>query len=844
MKKTYLYILASLLLTPFLHGEKGEFVANKNIYPFFAGPPPLNGKYFLNPVNIKKGDNRYSKIITEDMTKGVVNTFHVPLLENTPPVYNRLMVREIKIMDDAGNDITAKGVLSAKAENATLRYPERVTDKDLSAQSCSYTYPPQRGKDQKGWYDFSFTVPVKISSVRISSGRPRVEEGDEYINLASKYAIYAEKGSGWELIDGTETDSNTNPEVVIQFAPVRTKKLRIAINGQTSPGKVSMKHISKLKIPENDPFFIGIRGANVYKSFTDVIMDKSGYEAWKKAHPGFLGFPVEEWDNAYRTLLRAKDLAGMLQKSGVSSKNADRIAAKIVKPSTRKEALAGLKLIHDGLTGLHFGDKSKMIFLDCALAFNHYAMEWGCGYVFIETTSAGYQRHQPQMYFVRGASRQYGIPWGWYIAVGMNGKKGYTDPDYIGTWSMNAAGGSGGISPSLNKRDRYLAWLSGAEMVRNEVWPWTYCMDKDKDGIYELSPHGEVMKEWYDFIRKNPDRGVSYAPVALGLPFEHGVSPIQGGKVFGYFPCNAGDIMTEGVLRAIVPWMMHKIKEKPQEWAHCGSPYGDIYDVILPETPSGPVKAEVLKNYRAFFMNGEHSPSEALVRRFVQYVKEGGTLIINTRQLGKYFADSFLGASLTGNTLPVVGEIFSPDGKKLFALPAKYEFDEIRLSGAEVLLKDSSGNILACSNDVGKGRVILTTPCMLVHKNAEKTSFPYTAWKKFPFINWILDNLVKDLVPVSIDLPEIQYGLNILEEGILLYLFNNEGVHKTGSTAEKLDEKESRTVTIGLKKLQADTVMELRSGKKLKVDKESNSFKITIGPGDVAVIRIPVKDLK
>lgn len=844
MNKTLFISFAGLLLMPLLYGEKGEFVANKNIYPFFKGPAPLNGKYFLNQIRVDPADKKYREIAKEAMTKGVVNSFYVPLLETTPPMYNRLMVREIKLMDQKGADITKKAKLSAGAEKAQLRYMQRVTDKDLSPQSCSYTYPPLRGKDQKGWYDFSFSTPVEISSVLLSSGRPRVEEGEEYINVASKYALYAEKNGKFQLIKGTQISGNTDPEKLIFFTPVKTKKLRVAVLGQTSLGKVSMKHISALKIPKNVPFFIGIRGAGVYKSFTDILMDKKGYEEWKKAHPGFVGFPVEEWDNAYRSILRTKNLQETLNRSGVSSKNVEMISRVIRDPKSRKDALRGLKLIHNNLTKLHFNDPSKMVFLDCAGAYSHYAMEWGCGYAFIETTCAGYQRHQPQMYFVRGASRQYGVPWGWYIAVGMNGKKGYTDPDYIGTWSCNAAGSDGGISPSLNKRDRYLAWLSGAQMVRNEVWPWTYCMDKNKDGVYELSPHGKAMKEWYDFIMKNPERGVSYAPVALGVPFEHGVCPIQGGKPFGIFPYNAGDIMTEATLRAIVPWMMHKVREKPQEWAYCGSPYGDIYDVVIPETPSGPVKLNVLKNYRAFFMNGEHAPSKALAKRLEEYVRGGGTLIINTRQLGKYFSSAFLGAQLTGKTFHTSNTVLSPAGKKLFTLPREYEFDQITLKGARILLKDSSGNILACANTVGKGKVILTTPCMLIHKNAVKTTSQHTPWVKFPFINWILDNLVKDLVPVTIDKKEIQYGLNILKDGVLLYLFNNEGVHKTAVSAEKLDPRETRNVQVGLKNWKAASVKELRSGKVIKVDKKSNSFQITIGPGDVAIVKIPVRDLK
>ena len=47
-----------------------------------------------------------------------------------------------------------------------------------------------------------------------------------------------------------------------------------------------------------------------------------------------------------------------------------------------------------------------------------------------------------------------------------------------------------------------------------------------------------------------------------------------------------------------------------------------------------------------------------------------------------------------------------------------------------------------------------------------------------------------------------------------------------------------------LKKLKPEAVTELRSGKKLEIDEKSNTCKVTVGPGDVAVLKITAKGLR
>jgi len=62
------------------------------------------------------------------------------------------------------------------------------------------------------------------------------------------------------------------------------------------------------------------------------------------------------------------------------------------------------------------------------------------------------------------------------------------------------------------------------------------------DGTLSLSTLGEKAAYFYRFTRRHPDRGVPYAPVALLLPFDHGIYPGFGPKLaWNAFPYTPGD---------------------------------------------------------------------------------------------------------------------------------------------------------------------------------------------------------------------------------------------------------------------------------------------------------------
>ncbi|OQA82359.1 MAG: hypothetical protein BWY31_03235 [Lentisphaerae bacterium ADurb.Bin242] len=846
MKKIFLSFLLSggLLL---LSASGDELVANTALKPYFDPPGKLMGRDLWNNVPVTgRFEKELREIAKEPMTQcsyGTIPYIGSSLFDGEPPENTRLMMREIEIFaPDSKKNIAPEAKVTAWAKDASIRFPERVNDGDDHPRSTSYSAPARIRENQEGWFALSFAKPEKIGKVVVKSGRKRSEEKSDFIHLATNFSFQSlQKDGSWKDIPGTHVTQNTDAVRTVVFPAVETAGIRIHVFGQGTTFRVNTSRFSKFTPEKDRPFLIPCTASRPpFHCFEEVTCDRPAYEKWKQENPGFLGFYVAEWDNDFQNLIwKRQKLDEYCKQLNISPLVRDRIRDLLSKADTRQGMLEALKAYHSTIRKHFFDDPKKLVFIDCCRALSHYALEWGCAdYYFIETTCAGYQRHQVQMYFIRGAARQYGIPWGWYIAVGMWGKTGYNDPDYIGKWSVGNAGGKGGISQSLNLRDRYLAWFAGATSVFNEVWPYAYCEDKNKDGVWGLSPHGEAMKDWYAFTRKYPDRGVSYAPVALGLQYDHMTSPINGCKIFGILPQERGDLMSEALLRTIVPY---KFGLGDQEWALSETPYGDIYDVILPNPPSGPVKMDVLKNYRVLFLSGQFNPDKAFAGRLMEYVRNGGTLAINTKQLGSFLPASFTGVTLSGTPADTQGDMFTPSGEKVFTVDKLHSFDPVTLAGASPFLVDGRKNVMMAFHRYGKGNVIVTTVDHLIQKDTgNPDANTYSKWGrnlKFPFMDYLLGKIVKEVLPLEVE-GKVEYGLNVLKDGgLLLYLINNNGVKKTSTTAQELDPSQAVKAKVLLRKLKPGAVTELRTEKRLAVGPD-NTVEIVVPPGDLRVLKI------
>jgi len=134
-------------------------------------------------------------------------------------------------------------------------------------------------------------------------------------------------------------------------------------------------------------------------------------------------------------------------------------------------------------------------------------------------------------------------------------------------------------------------------------------------------------------------------PVALLLPFDHGIYPgFLPKKTWHAFDYRPGDQRILDALNAFFPGSLGDPDqpERPDRqpgdpaWKDpeymrtealrmVASPHGDIVDVLLNNASS-----DVLRSYPAIVLAGEFSADKALRERLTEYVRSGGHLVTDT----------------------------------------------------------------------------------------------------------------------------------------------------------------------------------------------------------------------
>ena len=642
----------------------------------------------------------------------------------------------------------------------------------------------------------------------------------------------------------------------------------IFLTDETNRLFVSADKLQLLNPDPAKPFLVGSRTRPLFVCLDNFKVDKKGYLEWKKNHPNFLGFDgVSEWDNDYSYSLRrfgrnTNDVYEYYFRPRGCSQMAISRMGNIVRNESknRNQALAGLHECYLASRNFHFDDPSRLIALRGGWCLDHHALEWGSDMIIMETTMVVPFRHQISMFFARGAAHQYTKPWEWYIAVccesyDEDGTKLNTVPYYTTdkkSISNGTLGPGYGPSVSLNRRDKYLGYLTGASIVQHETWPYTYCQYQSgtNAAVWELSPHGEAMKEWYAFTQRYPERGISYAPVALLVPFNQGY-PCWGGSPWSYFPVERPDTMIDAFMYTLVP--PNFPTKEGNEGFLSNNPYGDIYDVLVPNLPSGPIPLKTLMNYKVAIMLGGYNIDRSLGKRLMEYVNEGGTLVINTKQTNMNLPESFFGVERKSSYLvcSTEGEVKSLINNEKATLPEPYGYERITLKGAEQLWTDKDGHILASINQYGKGKVILTTVDWMVpqkslsggeldNNGAEWGLKSLLDGKKMPLVKMLMRQVVKEVLPVEVK-GDVEYGLNRVADGWWVYLINNKGVIKFARTAEKLDPVAIAKVEVDMRNLHVAGVRELREEKDIAWDHDKNSFSINVGPGDIRIVKITLR---
>lgn len=430
-----------------------------------------------------------------------------------------------------------------------------------------------------------------------------------------------------------------------------------------------------------------------------IDLDRGQYAQWKAAHTNFFSFRMlSEW---------GVDLTHLRQR-----------AARISDPARREEFLrewcapvadryAQMDLARryvERLIDLHYGDRGAFTAMRSFFALDHVAAAWGARALMVETTNTTGPKMDKEYrwavsgMFARGASRQFGIPWGWYVAVYFNGLR------KDGSWMDNSTPSytqrsstkfpEAGLSASLFNRVCHYAYLTGAGAVEVESW-LSHLLMPDASGRLSLSPRGRLFSEFHNFTRRHPDRGIPYTPVAVLVPFAQGY-PATGGKSWAAFEYLPGDYAIDAVFFTLQRGFDRPAAMRQGIEANLhNSPHPVMCDVLSPDSPQDPEAFfAALTNYPVAILAGEYRDRsfEPLLKR---YEEAGGRLLRIGRETlppfeGDLPADVFAGR----RTFPALDSFFAG---------VRDEFFPVKVSGDVLwgLNKTDRGWWVWCLNNKG-----------------------------------------------------------------------------------------------------------------------------------------------
>jgi hypothetical protein len=469
-------------------------------------------------------------------------------------------------------------------------------------------------------------------------------------------------------------------------------------------------------------------------------------------------------------------------------------------------------------------------------------------HLFHETGSkvVGYEEdatnvHVPmRIAFERGAARQYGGAWINYASGNFGDACNYFSqnpvvPRGAPSWFHSKYAVTDGVSAGWYRKLYYLNYLGGASAI---YWEQSlanqYILPGPGTHPVQLSPFGRATEDFQAFTTRLPDRGEPYAPVALLLSYGHGYEPVN-------YRCKMLNVFTEDAndreLRELfnVCWYPTAITEgqpaAPDVQSMPSGVYGNIFDVLVDR----PARAKAIFDYPVVWAAGDVDLSGAWPATLEEYVRKGGTLVVNI-DAAKGLPAKLTGIKPTGKT--TTAEEWSPAGGE--ARPAvPYDVAGVDLAGAKVLAWASPKAPLVVRNEVGAGAVVVTLcPRMLGQDE-----------RAHPALPWLMNGVTAKLLPVEVRRAdgkpltgEVMYQVNRTKDGWLVMLVNNRGVDKTQNGVARVDRRAYVDVVVR-------TALPVKSAKEWTEPrgltpakgKEGTEVKVRVHPGDVQVVGLVTK---
>lgn len=259
--------------------------------------------------------------------------------------------------------------------------------------------------------------------------------------------------------------------------------------------------------------------------------------------------------------------------------------------------------------------------------YGHYYLRSGCYTSIGAETGQALPNSQLYYSFLRGAGKQYGVPWFGNVSVFNRwGAKSYKLDSSTAT-SPVPIGPAHGTSLALLKKLLYAQIFYNSFAVGFECSHYQLAADGKTE---ELSPVGRIHQGARDWSRKYGDPGTMHTPVALMFDFFAGWEPPQhlyagedGFRVWGTMPYEASDYFAHGVFSLLYPEYEAASFYHDEHGFNADTPFGDIADSILSDA-----SPEFLSRYPVVVLCSKMRSSRELADTLAKYVAGGGHLVM------------------------------------------------------------------------------------------------------------------------------------------------------------------------------------------------------------------------
>jgi hypothetical protein len=466
--------------------------------------------------------------------------------------------------------------------------------------------------------------------------------------------------------------------------------------------------------------------------------------------------------------------------------------------------------------------------------------------------------------FTRGAVRQFGGAFVYYhapnfgdTATTFTRAQNFAGPDYF---YHSRYGPSMGPSLSWYRKNYFLYYMSGASAIYLEQGHDQFFKPGPGDHPFQLNPLGRITDEFIRFAEKHPDRGTPYTPIAFLLDPAHGFEMTDYPQwPFEVSQIDRGDrALRELFGAAYYPALV--LEGEPataDRQAFVSGVFGDVFDVLTATNEStgrgdgekertgegsarqnspgrrfaaSPRPSAALNAYRAVVVGGRIEWSAEWVQKLSEYVRGGGTVMLNAAQI-KGVPAQLLGVRLTNALAEADGAKCLAPGEEPQDLSGQvFRYEKVELKGAKVLITAPNGDPLVTANKVGKGSMIFSSVPDLLGVDERMT----------PFAAHMMAHLFVEATPVKISgNDDVEYLINRTSSGWVVTLINNWGVFKSQQGLAEVDRSGQANAYVTLS---------LRTGRVLGASNwiddhlyPTDPLTVLVRPGSIAIIEIRVR---